>query len=57
MTVRRSYNLEDVAVWADGSHAAMEEVERGECSWKSDDFEIVRYDDDARLAALGIDPD
>lgn len=50
-----AYSSDDFAVWPDGTNATMNEVDRGEMNFKSDDYEIVRQDDAARLAELGID--
>jgi len=45
---------DDIAVWADGSWATLDDIRRGEFDWKSDDYEIVPYDDTTRLIALDV---
>ncbi len=56
-TTTRVPDIEDIAVWPDGTWATIEDVRNGEYTWRSDDYEIVRYDDTDRLNALGIDLD
>jgi hypothetical protein len=53
-TSRQSYHSDDIVVWPDGTWAALEEVRNGELAHMSDDYEIVRLDDVARLNALGL---
>lgn len=48
---------DDIVVWPDGFYATLEEVRRGEFSHRSDDFEIVRLEDVARLKELGLAED
>ncbi len=54
------YNDDDVAVWPDGFWAVLEEVWKGDYSYRSDDYEVVRRTDHARLIEVGagdaIDP-
>jgi hypothetical protein len=50
----RLFTEDDIAVWADGSWATLGEVWNGECTHKSDDYEIIREEDNARLFELGI---
>lgn len=45
---------EYLAIWPDGAWATLGDVWAGEYSFMSDDYEIVRWDDDARLTALGL---
>jgi hypothetical protein len=54
MTATRPIHGDDFAVWPDGSWATIDEVRSGECSWKSDDFEIVPLEDELRLQQLGL---
>lgn len=55
----RQPNGEDFALWPDGSWAQVEDIWRGDYAWKSDDYEIIGYDDERRLREVGIadDPD
>lgn len=53
-TLTPAYHIDDIAVWPDGSWATLGEVRNGDYNWKSDDFEIVRMEDDARLKELGL---
>jgi len=55
--MKRPVCQDDIAVWPDGSWAELGEVWNGDYDWKSDDFEIVRFDDVERLKALGIADD
>lgn len=48
------YHPDDIVVWPDGAWATLGEVRNGEFSHRSDDFEIVRLDDAARLKELGL---
>jgi len=48
------YHPDDIVVWPDGAWAKLGEVRNGEFSHRSDDFEIVRLDDAARLKELGL---
>ncbi len=50
----RPHNTDDIAFWPDGTWATLGEVWAGGFTFMSDDFEIVRWDDDARLTALGL---
>ena len=54
---RQPHHPDDIVVWPDGTWATLAEVEAGEYSWRSDDFEIVRHDDAIRLKALGLADD
>lgn len=45
---------DDIVVWPDGIWATLGEVRSGDFQHKSDDFEIVRRADKARLTLLGI---
>ncbi len=48
------YHPDDIVVWADGAWATLGEVRNGEFSCRSDDCEIVRLEDAARLKELGL---
>ena len=48
------YSSDDIAVWPDGGWASLGEIWRGEYGHMSDDYELVRIEDQARLKALGI---
>ena len=48
------FHADDIAVWPDGVWAHLGEVRNGEFAHKSDDFEIVRIEDHARLKELGL---
>ncbi|MFA7603337.1 MAG: hypothetical protein WCY29_10050 [Novosphingobium sp.] len=54
---QRPFNEYDIVVWPDGDWAELGEVWDGYWNWKSDDYEIVRADDDDRLKALGLAED
>ncbi|ANH09049.1 MAG TPA: hypothetical protein VGN93_30855 [Shinella sp.] len=56
---RRQLNPKDFAIWPDGSWAQIEDIWRGDYTWKSDDYEVIGYDDERRLREVGIadDPD
>lgn len=54
---QRPLHLDDIAVWPDGFWAELGEVWDGHFSHRSDDYEIVRLEDDARLKALGLAED
>ena len=45
---------DDIAVWADGAWATLEDVRAGEFDWISDDYEIISHLDTDRLIALGV---
>ena len=45
---------EDLVVWPDGFWATLSEVRSGGFSHRSDDFEVVRHNDRARMQELGI---
>ncbi len=51
------YDSDDIVVWPDDFWATLGEVRRGDFSHRSDDYEIVRLDDHARLKALGLAED
>ena len=53
----RPWTQDDIAVWPDGCWAELGEVWEGYWNWKSDDYEIVRADDDEGLKALGLAED
>jgi hypothetical protein len=56
--ISQTFTQDDVAVWPDGSWATLGEVWSGEASHKSDDYEIIRENDSARLKeALGLTDD
>ncbi len=57
MTDAQPYRFDDIAVWPDGSWTELDEIWRGDYAWRSDDYEIVRLDDHARLTALGLAED
>jgi len=48
-----SYHREDIAVWPDGTWASLGDVEDGEFSFMSDDYEIVCLEDHPCLKKLG----
>ncbi|MGK6316868.1 hypothetical protein [Neorhizobium sp. DT-125] len=48
------HHPDNIVVWPDGTWAALGEVWNGGFSYKSDDFEIVRFDNAARLKELGL---
>lgn len=48
------YHIDDIVVWPDGTNAARDDVLRGEFDFMSDDYEIVRLEDEARLIELGL---
>jgi len=48
------YHPDDIVVWPDGFWATLGEVRNGAYSHRSDDFEIVRLGNHARLKELGI---
>jgi hypothetical protein len=48
------YYPDDIVVWPDAAWAKLGEVRNGKFSHRSDDFEIVRLDDAARLKELGL---
>ena len=51
---RREPHPDDIVLWPDGSWATLEEVRNGDYDWKSDDYEVIRYDDTRRLREIGI---
>lgn len=51
---RRDLQPDDFVIWPDGSWAQIEDIWRGDYTWKSDDYEVVRHDDDRRLREIGI---
>ncbi|MCF3640319.1 hypothetical protein LXM94_10110 [Rhizobium sp. TRM95111] len=51
---RRKPHPDDYALWPDGSWAQLEDIWRGQYTWKSDDYEVIRYDDTKRLRETGI---
>ncbi len=53
----KPYHLDDIVIWPDGSWTTVEDIQRGEFSHKSDDYEIVRLEDHDRLRALGLAED
>ncbi|MBA4757602.1 MULTISPECIES: hypothetical protein [Sphingomonadales] len=53
----QAYHRDDIAVWPDGVWATLGEVWAGHFTHRSDDYEIVRSDDHARLKALGVEED
>lgn len=48
------HDTDDIVFWPDGTWAKLGEVWAGGFTFMSDDFEIVRWDDDDRLTALGL---
>lgn len=50
----RKSHPDDYVLWPDGSWAQLEDIWRGEYTWKSDDHEVIRYDDTRRLREIGI---
>lgn len=48
---------DDVAVWPDGTWGLLGDVWAGDYAYMSDDYEIVRSVDHARLKALGVEED
>jgi hypothetical protein len=53
----KPFHGHDFVVWPDGFWAVLKEVWNGDYNYRSDDFEIVRQDDRARLIELGIEDD
>ncbi len=53
----KPYHPDDIVVWPDGFWATVEDIRRGDFSHRSDDYEIVRLEDHARLKALGLAED
>lgn len=51
------YGPDDVAVWPDGTWGTLGEIWAGDYAHMSDEYEIVRSDDHARLKALGVEED
>jgi hypothetical protein len=51
------YGIDDIAVWPDGWWATLGAIWNGDYQHKSDDYEIVRQEDHARLTALGLADD
>ncbi len=49
------YHREDIAVWSDGTWASLGDVEDGEFSFMSDDYETVSLEVHPRLKELGLD--
>lgn len=47
-----SWHPDDIAVWPDGCWCHNSEIET--MGWKSDDYELVRREDETRLEELGI---
>ena len=52
---REPYSPDDLAVWPDGFHAELGDPWNGDYDWRSDDYEMVRLEDEARLRELGLD--
>ena len=48
------YHPDDIVVWPDGVWATLGEMRNSEFSYRSDDFEIVRLADAARLKELAL---
>lgn len=48
------YHIDDIVVWPDGAWATLGEVRSGQFCHRSDDFEIIRLDEVARLKGLGL---
>lgn len=53
----RPHSIDDIAVWPDGWWATLGAVWNGHYIHRSDDYEIVREDDVARLKELGLAED
>jgi hypothetical protein len=53
----RPYHPDDIVVWPDGRWTTLDEVRRGGWDWRSDDYEIVRLEDQTRLEELGLAAD
>ncbi|PKP89718.1 MAG: hypothetical protein CVT77_17130 [Alphaproteobacteria bacterium HGW-Alphaproteobacteria-16] len=51
---KREYHPDDIAIWPDGWWMTLDELWRGGDAGRSDDYEIVRIEDQDRLRALGI---
>jgi hypothetical protein len=56
-STKRPFDQEDIAVWPDGTWAELGEVWNGHWNHKSDDYEIVPLEDEARLKSLGLAED
>ena len=55
--VARAFLCDNIAVWPDGTWTHLGDVWNGGYSFMSDDYEIVRLDEAARLKEHGIDVD
>jgi len=53
----RPNHPDDIVVWPDGCWTTLDEVRRGGWDWRSDDYEIVRLEDQTRLEELGLAAD
>ncbi len=51
------YSVDDIAIWPDGWWASLGAVWNGHYDNRSNDYEIVREDDFARLKELGLAED
>ena len=54
MTPEATHRCDDIAIWADGSWATLEDISNGDYHWKSGDFEIISHLETERLEALGV---
>ena len=55
LSIYGDYHPDDIVVWPDSTYATWDEVVRGEFDWMSDDYQIVRAEDQARLRELGLE--
>ncbi|WP_454885419.1 hypothetical protein [Sphingomonas oryzagri] len=53
----RAQSIDDIVVWPDGWWATLGAVWNGHYNHRSDDYEIVREGDVARLKELGLAED
>lgn len=54
ISTARPYDGEDIAVWPDGIYVEFHELWGGGWEWKGDDYEVVRWNDYARMRAIGL---
>ncbi|MBB2199812.1 hypothetical protein HLH44_20690 [Gluconacetobacter sp. 1c LMG 22058] len=57
VSARSAYHGDDIVIWADGFWARWGEVSSGCFAHRSDDYEIVRLEDESRLRELGLAED
>jgi hypothetical protein len=51
-TVKTEHSKDDIVLWPDGVYATLGEIWAGDFTHRSDDYEIIRHDDHARLLEL-----